>query len=90
MEAVKYELTSLNAEEVLNELAQRVQGLALASSEEANIVIDCTALCNLNYESLQRLIKLRPHCVFIGTHKLEASLQRYGISSLNAALPSRN
>jgi hypothetical protein len=88
MNTVRFELTSTDAPEVLRDLVLRYCSEDCLGSEEPAIVIDCQALSSLDYTTLQDLLRLRGKCIFTGLHKLEACLQRYGISNLSHQLPT--
>jgi hypothetical protein len=87
MNTVRVELSAADAAEVLRGLVQQ-HALSERNKETSqSIVIDCHSLSSLDYSALQDLLRLRGICVFTGTHKLEACLQRYGISNLSDQLP---
>jgi hypothetical protein len=88
MNTVRIELRTSDAAEILRDLVQRTSPEEHQSSEELSIVIDCQAISSLDYSALQDLLRLRGKCIFTGTNKLEACLQRYGISNLSNQLPS--
>jgi hypothetical protein len=88
MNTVRIELSSSDAAEVLNDLVHRYASAEHADVAETSVVIDCQAISTLDYNTLQNLLRLRGRCIFIGLHKLEACLQRYGISSLSHQLPT--
>jgi hypothetical protein len=88
MNTVRFELSSTDAPEVLRDLVLRYGSENHLGSEEPSIVVDCQALSSLDYETLQNLLRLRGKCIFTGLHKLEACLQRYGISNLSHQLPT--
>jgi hypothetical protein len=88
MNTVRYELSSTDAPEVLRDLVQRYCSENHQSAEELAIVVDCQALSSLDYPTLQDFLRLRGKCIFTGLHKLEACLQRYGISNLSHQLPT--
>jgi hypothetical protein len=88
MNTVRFELSSSNAPEVLRDLVLRYCSEDHLSPEEQAIVIDCQALSSLDYTTLQDLLRLRGKCIFTGFNKLEACLQRYGISNLSHQLPT--
>jgi hypothetical protein len=88
MNTVRFELSSADAPEVLRDLVLRYASEDHISSAEPAIVVDCQALSSLDYATLQDLLRLRGKCIFTGLHKLEACLQRYGISNLSHQLPT--
>jgi hypothetical protein len=88
MNTVRYELSSADAPDVLRDLVLRYCSDEHPNSEEPSIVVDCQALSSLDYTTLQDLLRLRGKCIFTGLHKLEACLQRYGISNLSHQLPT--
>ncbi len=88
MNTVRYELSSADAPDVLRDLVLRYCSDEHPSFEEPSVVVDCQALSSLDYASLQDLLRLRGKCIFTGLHKLEACLQRYGISNLSHQLPT--
>jgi anti-anti-sigma regulatory factor len=88
MQATRIELTHQDAAASLSELlAQLEQQESDITADSHSIVVDCTAITSLDYMTLQNLLRLRGRCVLTGTHKLEACMQRYGISSLTDSLP---
>jgi anti-anti-sigma regulatory factor len=88
MNTVRFELSSANAPEVLHDLVQRYCSEERSGTDEPSVVVDCQALSSLEYAALQDLLRLRGKCIFTGLHKLEACLQRYGISNLSHQLPT--
>jgi hypothetical protein len=88
MKTVRFELSSADASEVLRNLVQRYGSEDHISSDEPAIVVDCQAISSLDYATLQDLLRLRGKCIFTGLQKLEACLQRYGISNLSHQLPT--
>jgi hypothetical protein len=87
MNTVRFELSNTDAPEVLRDLVLRY-GSENYLGEESSVVVDCQALSSLDYDTLQNLLRLRGKCIFTGLHKLEACLQRYGISNLSHQLPN--
>jgi hypothetical protein len=88
MNTIRVELSAADAPEVLRNLVQLHLSPDQKKSTPQSIVIDCQSLSSLDYSALQDLLRLRGICIFTGTHKLEACLQRYGISTLSDQLPS--
>jgi anti-anti-sigma regulatory factor len=88
MNTIRVELSAADAPEVLRNLVQQHLSPDQKKSTPQSIVIDCQSLSSLDYSALQDLLRLRGICIFTGTHKLEACLQRYGISNLSDQLPS--
>jgi anti-anti-sigma regulatory factor len=87
MQATRIELTHEHAAASLSELlAQLEHQESDIATDSHSIVVDCTAITSLDYVTLQNLLRLRGRCVLTGTHKLEACMQRYGISSLTDSL----
>jgi hypothetical protein len=84
---VRIELDRADASEVIANLVKRYESKDSACALEPT-VIDCQAISSLDYATLQNLLHLRGKCIFTGMHKLEACLQRYGISNLSDQLPT--
>jgi phosphoribulokinase len=85
MQTSRIELNSRNAPEILEALVARLCADAVPPSDES-IIVDCQELSSLDYPVLKNILMLRGKCIFTGTHKLEACMQRYGISSLSDQL----
>jgi hypothetical protein len=81
---VRVELDRADASEVIVNLVKRYESEEGGTLEPT--VIDCQAISSLDYATLQNLLRLRGKCIFTGMHKLEACLQRYGISNLSNQL----
>jgi hypothetical protein len=88
MNTVRIELSISDAAEVVADLVQRYGSAEHTDASETSVVIDCTAISTLDYDTLQNLLRLRGKCIFTGLHKLEACLQRYGISNISHQLPT--
>jgi exosortase/archaeosortase len=89
MQATRIELTNENAASSLSVLLDQLhQSSDESAPDSLGVVVDCSAITALDYLTLQNLLRLRGRCVLTGTHKLEACMQRYGVSSLTDLPPS--
>jgi hypothetical protein len=86
MNTSRIELTRQDAPEVLAELVARLCDGQPHDAE--SIIVDCHEISSLEYPVLRNLLLLRGKCIFTGMHKLEACMQRYGISQFSDQLPA--